>query len=89
MEVTLTFDDFTPLVERIVERVIERLDERHARVHGQLAFTLPQAAAALGLRQHVLDDARRRGEIHAVKLGKRFLYPRAELLRFLGERDAR
>ena len=56
------------------------------RVDGQIdkiAFTEPEAAAILSLRPHVLRDARLRGEISGSRVGKRILYERTELLRFL------
>ena len=45
----------------------------------------PQAATALGIAQHRLSDARLRGEIHARRLGKGYIYSRESLARYLAD----
>ena len=42
----------------------------------RLGFTEPEAAAAIGVRSHVLRDARLRGNIPARRVGKRYIYSR-------------
>jgi excisionase family DNA binding protein len=49
----------------------------------RLAYAEKDAAALLGVPRHVLRDARLRGEVRAVKLGKSWRYSRANLLRYL------
>lgn len=82
----LSFDpqDLRPLVEQVVTETIERLEAARAMVGDRLAYDEPEAAALIGVRRHVLRDARLRGEVIASRIGKRTVYTREELLRFLG-----
>ena len=48
-------------------------------------YTEPEAGALLGIGRHVLRDCRLRGELRGRLVGKRILYERGELLRFLRE----
>lgn len=52
----------------------------------RLAYPEAEAAMLLGVARHVLRDARLRGEIKATRIGKRIVYARDELLRFLARR---
>lgn len=53
----------------------------------RLAYTEPEAAQLLGVRSHVLRDARLRGELTGRRAGKRVIYDRRELLRWLAAHD--
>ena len=75
--------DLKPLVELVVTAAIAQLNEQRDQLLDKLAYTEPEAAALLSIRPHVLRDARLRGEIGACRLGRRVLYPRDELLKFL------
>lgn len=77
-----------PLVANVVIETLARLEADEAKLGDRLAYPEPEAAALLGVAPHVLRDARRRGEIHARLCGKRYLYPRAELLRYLSDTRA-
>jgi len=81
----LSFDeaDLRPLIEQIVCAALAQLQADQGRFGDRIAFTEPEAAALLSLRPHVLRDARLRGEISGARVGKRILYERDELLRFL------
>ncbi|MCH8042804.1 MAG: helix-turn-helix domain-containing protein [Planctomycetes bacterium] len=81
----LAFDegDLRPLVEMIVAATLERLEAQRQKLSGKLAYPAPEAAALLGVRPHVLRDARLRGEITGSRVGKRILYAHDELLAFL------
>ena len=68
------------LIEATVEVTVERIEADRARLKSRLAYTEPEAAALLGVRPHVLRDARLRGEITATRIGKRVAYERGELL---------
>jgi hypothetical protein len=48
-----------------------------------LGYTEGEAAAMIGVARHVLRDCRLRGEITARRVGKRFVYSRSTILRFL------
>lgn len=50
---------------------------------GRIALTEAEAAAAVGRPQHVLRDARLRGELTGSKGGKAWLYTRQGLLEWL------
>lgn len=77
--------ELEPVIRATVAEVLDQREADEARLGGRLGFTEPEAAALLGVQAHVLRDARRRGEIHARLCGKRYLYARSELLRFLRE----
>lgn len=81
----LSFDeaDLRPVIEKIVSATLLQLQAEDAKLGGKIAFTEPEAAAILSIRPHVLRDARLRGEISGSRVGKRILYEREELLRFL------
>lgn len=81
--------DLLPVIAAVVADVLAELRTDEATVGQQLAMTEPQAAAALGIAPHVLRDARLRLEISGSRVGKKILYERAELLRFLGRRRTR
>jgi hypothetical protein len=86
VNITFTDADLRPLVESIVVSTLEKFEADQEGIGERLAFTEPEAAALLGLRPHVLRDARLRGEIEASRVGKRLLYEKAEILRFLRQR---
>ena len=50
---------------------------------GRLTWTVEEAAAALGVSRAFAYDAIRRGEIPAIKIGRRILVPRSALDRLL------
>ncbi len=78
---------FSPAIAKVVTETLAQREADEARLGGQLGHVEPEAAALVGVQPHVLRDCRRRGEIHAVLVGKRYVYSRDELLRFL--RDGR
>jgi len=84
VNVTFSADDLGPLVRAVVAEVLTELGGRFDG-HGRVGYTEPEAAALLGVAGHVLRDCRLRGEIHARKLGRRYVYSRDELRRFLAE----
>lgn len=79
----LQFDesDLRPLVQAVVNEVVAKIggipDDR-------LAFEEGEAARLIGVPKHVLRDLRLSGGIEATKCGKRSLYRRDVLLRYLG-----
>jgi hypothetical protein len=81
----LSFDeaDLRPVIQQIVASTLIQIQSDEAKLGDRLAYTEPQAAAILSIKPHVLRDARLRGEIFGSRVGKRILYERDELLRFL------
>jgi excisionase family DNA binding protein len=53
-----------------------------------LAYTVKEAAAALGVSTDLVYSAIQRGELRAVKLGNRVLIPADALDELLGRQDA-
>lgn len=66
----------------MLRSIIAELQEEIA-ADDRLAYAEKDAAALLGVQRHVLRDARLRGEVKAVKLGKSWRYSRANLLHYL------
>lgn len=75
--------DLRPLIVEAVRATLAELQAVDAKLGDRLAYPEPEAAGLLGVRAHVLGDARRRGEISAKLVGKRYLYSRESLLAFL------
>ena len=76
--------DLQPLVEVCVQAAIERFEADRAGLPADcLALPEDRAGPAVGVARHVLRDARLRGEVVGSKIGKKIVYERAELLRFL------
>ena len=78
--------ELRPVIAAAVASVLEQLDRDRAKVGQRLAFPEPEAAELLGIRSHVLRDARLRGEITGARVGKKTLYSRESLLKFLADR---
>jgi hypothetical protein len=78
-------DQLKPLISEIVEITLERLDKARATLPAdRLAFSEGEAAAMLGLEQHVLRDERLRGRISASQVvGRRIRYTRDDLVGYL------
>lgn len=72
-----------PLVHLAVAEALDRMEAERAKLSGRLAFTEAEAATLLGVKPYVLRDCRRRGELHAAKVGSKIVYTRADLLEFL------
>jgi hypothetical protein len=84
MKVEWSPDDLRPIVEAAVDAVLLRREAEEKGIGGQLAYDAGQSAQLLGLNgSHNIDDLRRRGKLRGVLAGKRYVYPREELLRFL------
>ncbi|MGF1579939.1 MAG: helix-turn-helix domain-containing protein [Gemmataceae bacterium] len=81
-------EEIKPLVREVVQYVLAELQEKEAVLpENRLAFTEPEAASMLGLARHQLRDERHRGRIEAsVGPGKRILYSRNDLLKYLASR---
>jgi excisionase family DNA binding protein len=54
---------------------------------GRLTWTVPEAAALLGISRASAYEAAHRGELPVRVIGRRLLVPRVALLRLLGERS--
>ena len=77
------FDALRPLVEQAVAATLDRLRQAGLSESNRLAYPEPEAAMMLGIRPHVLRDARLRGELDGSRVGKKTVYTKAELLKFL------
>jgi len=83
MQMHITRDELRPLVRAVVAEVLAELEARMVD-DGRLAFSEAEAADLLGIRPHVLRDARLRGEITACRIaGGRVRYTRHQLLEYL------
>ena len=71
------------LMEQTVIATLETVRADHAKLNGRLGYTEPEAAALIGVARHTLRDCRLRGEITARMVGRKYIYSRDSLLRFL------
>jgi len=83
MNISFDPNDLKPLVEHVVVATLEKLEAADRKLGSRLAYSEPEAAALLGIKSHVLRDARLRGEIAGSRVGKRVLYERSQLIKFL------
>ena len=79
MKLDLDQDDLRPLVAA----VLDQLRTEQPTLPERLSFPEAEAATLLGVPRHVLRDARLRGEITGRLLGKKIIYARSELIRFV------
>lgn len=78
-------DDLRPLIEQVIQQTLAAVESSHAKLGDRLGFTEPEAASVIGVAPHVLRDCRLRGEITARLVGKKYVYSREVLVRFLCE----
>jgi hypothetical protein len=78
-------ESIRPLIAEVVAAVLHQLQAVPGQGKDRLAFTEREAAELLGLARHQLRDCRLRHEISASKVcnGRRILYTKADLVRFL------
>ena len=87
MKIDIELDDLQPLVQSIVDATLERIDRAQAKLSpDRLAYSEQDAAAIIGVARHSLRDARLRGELNASRCGKRVVYQRSELVKYLTDR---
>ena len=78
-------EELRPVIEATVAEVLAQRDADQAKLGDRLGFTESESASLMGVAQHVLRDARRRGEISARLVGKKYIYARSEILQFLAD----
>ena len=72
-------------IERGRTKVVMAMDTQNER----LAYTVEEARKLLGLGRGSMYEAVRRGDIGAVRIGRRLLIPKAELQRLLDIGDSK
>ena len=80
------FTELRPMIEAVVAATVDRIRTDRDTLGDRIAFPEAEAAALLGIEAHVLRDCRLRGEIAGSRVGKKTLYERNALLRFLESR---
>ena len=70
---------FEALLERVVTRTLSAIDWPP----GRIALNELEAAQALGVKRHVLRDARLTGLVGHITVGKRICYRRGDLLAYV------
>jgi hypothetical protein len=81
--IELDTDELRPLIQTVVAEVLAATEADAVRLNGRLAYPESEAAVLLGVRPHVLRDARLRGEIEAATIGKRIVYEPEALKSYL------
>jgi hypothetical protein len=81
MQLILSVDELKPFIDAALAEMLARFGPAD-----RLAYAEREAAQLLGVKSHVLRDARLRGEITGAKLGRGYAYTRADLLAFLERR---
>lgn len=75
--------DLAPVIRAAVVAVLDELRDRDTGLGDRLAYPEAESAALLGIAPHCLRDCRLRGEIVGRFAGKKIIYSRSELVRFL------
>jgi hypothetical protein len=83
VNIAFSADDLRPLVAAVVEQVLTSKADADSKHGNRLGHTEAEAAALIGVERHVLRDCRLRGEINAKLVGKKYIYSRLEIERFL------
>lgn len=87
MRVEFSPDDLRPVIDAAVRSALDQQQAEAATLNpDRISYYEPEAAQLVGIPSHVLRDARLRGEIVGSRIGKRIVYERAELLRFIREK---
>lgn len=77
-------DFLRPLVLEAMQQLAIQIGACNALFQqSRIGLTEAEAAAAIGVRNHVLRDCRLRGEIFGRKVGRGHVYSRDELFNFL------
>jgi len=104
MEAAMTFDESThnvagssrpsikdlePLLDAVVSKVMAELRDHDPTLGShRLAYSEAEAATLLGVKSHVIRDARHLGKITPTKVGGRIAYTRQELVDYLERQKA-
>ena len=80
--------DLRPLIAEAVRATLDQIQADESKLSDRLGFTEPEAAGLLGVARHVLRDARLRGEIRARLVGRRYIYSRKTLVKFLADEQS-
>jgi len=83
MKLQIDKEDIRPIIEIAVSEALRKIEGDRSRIPRRLGYLEAEAAALLGVKQHVLRDARLNGEIEATKIGGRIGYEHSELLAYL------
>jgi hypothetical protein len=75
----IDLEDLEPVLERVVAKALAA----SARQQERLAYLEPEAAQLMGVKSHVLRDARRFGQIRHTKVGGRIAYTKQQLQDYL------
>ena len=69
-------EDLAAIADAVVLKLeFSSRDSRpHPKSNQRIGYTEAEASKLLGVPSHVLRDARRRGEIRARKIGKKWIY---------------
>jgi hypothetical protein len=79
-----TLQQLEKFVASAVEKALAASAEfRPSQISNRLAFNEAEAASLLGVKSHVVRDARLRGEISSTRVGGRIAYTRDDLLHYL------
>jgi hypothetical protein len=78
-------DVLQPIIQATVRATLAEIEATEHTLGDRLAYPEAEAAALLGIPRHVLRDCRLRGEIIGRMVGKRVVYSREALVRFLAE----
>lgn len=82
----LTKEEIEKLIDSAVTKAVAAtLDINPQLTKNRLAYSEPEAASLLGVKFHVLRDARLSGQISATRVGGRLAYMHDDLMTYLEE----
>ena len=90
MKLQIEKDELRPLVQQIVAETLAAVARPRATLgDDRLAYSEPEAADLIGVKAHVLRDARRRNEIKSTRIAAgRVRYTLSHLMDYLGRNES-
>jgi excisionase family DNA binding protein len=82
MEVAFDAADLRPIVEAVVAELADRL----AADDGRMAYSTAEVAGMLDVSPVTIRDARLRGELEAVRVGRKCRFTRKQVMDYLARR---
>lgn len=83
MNLSICPDDLRAIAAAVADELERRAADNRRLPDDSLGVPEPKAAAMLGIKPHVLRDARRRGEISGRRVGRSVVYEKAALVAWL------
>jgi excisionase family DNA binding protein len=76
-------------LQPVIEAVVAQLADRLAANDGRLCYSTAEVAKMCGVTATTIRDARLRGELQAIRVGRQIRFTRQQIMTYLAERTWR